>query len=345
MKRPLQSALDKARLNQAVSWNVRLESGDAGEDDWREFTVWLEADADNRLAYDRLEELNQRIESGRDAIRDGLHRLETRDTGVVVEFRRWASRLTAIPRGRAVASLLAASLLVAIGIAQVWRANPASRVYATHIGENKVIELADGSTIHLNTNSRIKVALAENERHVTLDRGEALFRVARDPSRPFIVLAGDRKIQVVGTVFNVLRDQGRLAVTVARGIVAVQAVASSPEGPEKAPARLLAGQQLIHREGSGQTLIREIDPQVVLAWQKGTLTYEDALLSEVLADLNRYFAVPVRPHNAAVASLRFSGVLKVDNEAAVLRRLEEFLPVTAERTRNDIVLRPRSEAK
>ena len=345
MTRPTRSSSESARLDQAVSWHVRLNSGDVGEADWTQFTQWLEADAENRQAFERVENLSDQLDAAKDDIRAGLQQLETADNVVVLAVRRWARQAATAPRGLAAAALVAASLAIAVGLGHFWPTAPTSQVYATHIGEDRLVALADGSIIHLNTNTRISVALADHERDVTLNHGEALFRVAKDPSRPFIVIAGDRKIRVVGTVFNILKHKGRVAVTVAEGIVAVRPVADSQGQATQATATLTAGRQLIHEEATGETRIRDVDPQTVLAWQEGNLTYDDTPLSEVVRDLNRYFPVHVQPQNAAVAALRFSGVLKVDNEDAVLRRLEEFLPVSVERSNHKIILRPKAVAR
>ena len=348
MTRARQTSSDRARLDQAVSWHVRLHSGEAGESEWQDFTAWLEADPENRRALERVEDLSEELDAARDEIRAGLRQLEAAkaaDNVVVLTVRRWARQAATAPRGLAAAALVAASLVIAIGLGQLWPGAPASQMYATRIGEQRLVTLADGSAIRLNTDTEITVALADDVRHVTLDHGEALFRVAKDPSRPFIVAVGEQNVRVVGTVFNILKHQGRVTVTVAEGIVAVHpADARRPSSAELA-ATLTAGRQLIHEEGSGQIEIRDVDPGTVLAWQDGNLTYENTPLSEVVRDLNRYFPIPVEPQNAGVAALQFSGVLKIDNEDAVLHRLEEFLPVTADRTDHKIILRPRAVAR
>ena len=115
---------------------------------------------------------------------------------------------------------LAASLTVFVGI-RLTVVGPDAVRYATKTGEMRTIALADGTTVEMNTASTLAVTFTGQERHVTLDQGEALFRVAKDGARPFLVTVGGRDVRDVGTVFNILRDHARTVVTVESGKVSV----------------------------------------------------------------------------------------------------------------------------
>jgi transmembrane sensor len=142
---------------------------------------------------------------------------------------------------------------------------------------------------------------------------------------------------VVGTEFDVLRHDGRLRVTVRRGVVSVQ----SPDETSRAePIVLRAGDQLDHREGERAWVLQKVDPEAAFAWRRGDLVYRDQALADVVEDLNRYFETPVSVTGPA-ASLRFSGVLKIDSQEAVVRRLQAFLPITAARKGEELTLRMR----
>ena len=310
---------DAQRLDDAIAWHVRLNSGDANEATWARFTAWLEADEANLAAYDRVEDLDAQI-----------------DSAIVVEPAPIEFRRTS--RGRrlgwaAAATLLAASLLIGIATRT---SQPSTVQYATPVGETKTVTLADRSTVTLNTDTRIDVALHGGTRGVTLLHGEALFHVAKDTTHPFIVTAGDRAVRVVGTVFDVLRDAGVVTVVVAEGNVAVSQRAAGEKSTE---IHLTSGQRAIGREGSTHEIVEHVNSARALAWREGYLIYDNTPLSSVVNDLNRYFAIHIALADSGVAIRRFSGVLRIDNESAVLARIAQFLHLRAERTDDGIVLR------
>ena len=96
-------------------------------------------------------------------------------------------------------------------------------IYETRIGEQNSITLVDGSVIQLNTDSHIQVNYEKNQRSIVLMAGEAHFEVAKDPSRPFVVKAGDGMVRAVGTAFTVRINPEALKVIVTEGKVALAA--------------------------------------------------------------------------------------------------------------------------
>jgi transmembrane sensor len=194
---------------------------------------------------------------------------------------------------------------------------PKAALYATAVGEHRHVVLADGSTIDLNGGTRLSVVLRRHERDVALDEGQAVFAVAHDARRPFQVAAGDRIIRDVGTEFDVRRRARLLTVTVASGAVEV-----SPLGAASGEAfRLHPGQQLIHEEGSAVARLQTAEPDQALGWRTGKLVYRSQPLAQVVADLNAQFKTPIRIADPALAATPISGVLILDNEDAVVRRL------------------------
>ena len=300
----------------AADWRARLDSGDAGEQDWVQFTAWLEENPDNRLAFDRLDAVLAEVDLHKD-------RME-RPSAKIIRFPAWKKAAAAVA--------LAASILAAFVIARP----AAETTWATRTGEHRDVTLADGSVVHLNTATRIAVALDGRQRKVRLESGEALFEVQPDAGRPFTVAAGDQTIEVVGTAFNVLRHDQTVSVTVSHGVVRATAAGA-------APARLTAGNQYIRHENQIAYTVTMVDAGAATAWRDGRLAYDNAELSKVVSDLNRNFEKPVVIADPAVGNLRFSGVLKLDEIDDVIRRLEGFLPIAAEPQGNGIVLRARSE--
>jgi transmembrane sensor len=245
-------------------------------------------------------------------------------------MRAWAWRTAA---GLAAAAAAAVVAFVAVNSTSPVRED----VYQTARGETRTLNLADGSRIDLGSASRLSVRLGPKLRHVELVDGEAAFDVTRDAARPFLIAAGERDIRVVGTAFDVLRHDGRLRVTVLRGVVAVQ----PPQGSTAAaPVLLKVGDQYQHDSGQSLSSVRRVDPEDAFAWRRGELVYMDQPLEEVVSDLSRYFSTPLRVIGPA-GRLRFSGVLKIDAEEKVVRRLQGFLHITAEHGPDGYILRMR----
>lgn len=320
----------RAAREAAADWFARLQADEADEADWRAFHQWLKADPLHQPAYESVEALW--IELDEQAV-DVRARLAPPPA---TPLRPRARRSRPLWPILATAGALAAGIAVAVFVVPAQRPTGAAVDYATAKGEMQLVALADGSKVRLNSGSRIQVRLDRDARRVTMGDAEAAFDVAKDPGRPFLIAAGDRTIRVVGTEFDVLNHGGRFVVTVRRGVVEV---GPADDGAAQ-PVRLAAGQQL-SRDDGGVSVVRTVDPDIAFAWRERRLIYQGQSLGLIVEDLNRYFATPIRVEGS-VTALKFSGVLMVDGEDAVVRRLEAFLPVSAERRPGEIVLRERS---
>jgi transmembrane sensor len=317
---------------EAARWFARLQGDASTGEDWLAFERWLGASPAHVRAYEQLERLWVDLDYAPVA----------RDLGgrpLLAARRRSSSRRGRPNPGRTAwlgaGAAVAASLLVAVAVGL--HAPPtAVQILRTAPGEIRQVTLADGSRIRLNAASQITVSLGRDARRVRMGDAEAAFDVAHDARRPFLIAVGDRQVRVVGTEFNLRHRDDVVDLTVRRGTVEVRPT----DAPQASPTRVTVGQELTHVEGGGQVL-KASDPQAAFAWINGQLIYRDRPLSDVAADLSRRFATPVRTADARTAALRFTGVLVTDNEADVLRRLEAFAPVRAERTPGGIVLHRR----
>ena len=322
--------------DQAATWFARLQGEDADGGDWLAFEGWLAVPA-HATAYERLESLWLALEDDAPAIQAVLDAppaaLPRRPLP-----RRAAERRPSRRAWLAAGGALAASLVAGVFVVANWPA-PAepAQAFRTAAGEVRDIALADGTHIKLNGASSMSVRLARDARRVQMADAEATFDVAHDPQRPFLIAVGDRQVRVVGTEFNINHHDGETALTVRRGVVEVRPV----DQPTATPTRLVVGQQLRHRDGQAQSTVSTTDPDNAFAWTQGQLIYRDAPLSQVAADLSRRLPRPVRAADPATGAMRFTGVLVIDNEDAMLRRLEAYAPVKAEPVRGAIVLRRR----
>lgn len=299
---------------QAQGWFVRLNGADASEAEWLAFQDWLEADVAHQAAYDRVEQLWVDL----DAIPASA--LPANDEiGDVRPTRR--------PRWLVPAVGMAAAVLLAVG---VWPLlSDGGDVYRTD-DQSRTVELADGSVIYLNRHSDMKVRLKDGRREVTLSNGEAAFDVAHDASRPFVITAGDHSVQVLGTAFNVVNHEGRFTVSVERGVVAV-----TPAHADTS-LRLTAGQR-VDQLGDTDVVMSRVDPERASAWRTGVLVYRNTALTEIADDLSRYLDKPVNV-SASAREIRFTGALRVGEEAIMLEQLRELAPVQVSRSRDGVEL-------
>ena len=326
--------------SQAVAWLARLDVPDAAEADWLALADWMDAAPENREAFDRAERLSFEIAAlAPDLIRglDVSDAAAAAQTATAPAPRRARANRAPMRQWAWAGAGMAAAACVVVAIAPALQPPAPTVAYETAKGETKAVTLADGSHINLNSDTRIAVRLERHTRNVEMARGEAAFEVAPDKSRPFLIAAADRRIRVVGTEFNVLDSQGMVRVTVRRGIVGVTPVSADPNAEG---VLLRAGDQLEHRTGEQVSAVHRVDPEVAFAWRSGDLVYRDQPLKEVVGDLNRYFNTPVRVTGPA-ADLKFSGVLMIDTEDEVVRRLQAFLPIAVDRASDGLVLRLR----
>ena len=195
--------------------------------------------------------------------------------------------------------------------------------FATTLGERRHVALPDGSMIDLNSRSRLQVRFEKDRRLIELTEGEAMFSVEHDTSRPFVVEAGSGKITVTGTRFDVRRDVTQTRVAVEQGTVKVQ----GRHAPDNEFINLTAGLGT-HVDTNGVVArAYAVNPAELTAWRNGKLVFNNASLSEVVAEVSRYREKPLTVANPAVAGLRLTSVFKSDNTDALLKALPNILPV------------------
>lgn len=226
---------------------------------------------------------------------------------------------------------IASSLLLAlaVGVGAHWARLGGER-FTTTVGGLASVSIADGSKITLNTDSRVHVKLTKSERRIELDRGEAFFEVAKDRDRPFVVDAGGRRIEAVGTKFSVRRNSGSVEVIVTEGRVRVDETV------------LTAG--MIGLAGEDGLLVQRKnleDAELHLSWRRGVLMFRELPLYEAAAELNRYNVRKLVVADPAVGELKVEGNFRPTNVMAFVRLLEAGFPVRAEIEDDRIVLSAR----
>jgi transmembrane sensor len=203
-------------------------------------------------------------------------------------------------------------------------ARTTQRDYVTAKGERREIELPDGSTLSLNTDTAVEVEYSQARRLVHLRRGQAIFSVAHDAGRPFVVHAADRRVQATGTLFDVYLAQDRLQVVLAEGEVIVSGMDAASAGTS--PVRLAPGQAFVSRAGMADE-VRAADVHRAFRWRDGFVEFNDETLAAAVAEMNRYSDHPATVLDERAAALRISGVFRTDRPEEFLSVIRELLPV------------------
>jgi transmembrane sensor len=197
--------------------------------------------------------------------------------------------------------------------------------------------LADGSTVDLNAQTSLEVVFTTRQRNVRLSRGEAYFHVAKNPRRPFIVTAADRRVIAVGTAFNVRLDADSMSVTLVEGKVRTEQMGATQGEGE---VFLAPGQQLVtKRQGGARALarpapayfLRTTDVEKVTGWRAGRVFLDDLPLVDAVAEMNRYSTVQIVVTEPLLRNLRVSGMFRAGEQDAFVAALEQYYPILAKR--------------
>lgn len=244
---------------------------------------------------------------------------------------------------------LAAAACLAIAIAINWT-NPAQpqEQFGTDIGEQRSIGLSDGSIVHMNTRSRVRVAFSDTARDVYLLDGQAIFKVKHDAARPFRVHVDSTVVQAIGTQFDVHRLKDRTNVAVIEGVVQI---ISGTEGKldaetlSKLPenTKVPAGESIVIVADGKLTPHVAISPQDAGAWQQRRLIFRNHTLAEIAEEFNRYNHTQLRVEGETLRTLRFTRlVLDAGDPQTLLDYLARERPIVTERVGDELVIRMQS---
>jgi len=281
----------------AARWVVRRNGAapDALPD--ARFTKWYGASDQHARCYDSVAALwRQMNQVSGDALRQALARdLQRRKR-----------------RGKIIAAV---SCSVAFCGVFLWQSGAWWRWQAdavTAAGEIREVVLADGSRVLLDAQSAIRSDLSGTERRVTLLRGRALFTVARDPQRPFVVATPEARATALGTRYEVSHLQPDTTdVSVLESQVRVDCAVCAPG----TAAQVLSPDQHAGVKASGIT-VDPVDANAAAAWAERKLLLRDVPLADAVAQLNRYTGMTTWIEDAA-GKRRISSVVAVDNPDAL----------------------------
>lgn len=326
---------------EAASWHLTVSSENVTAQELHDFEKWLADSPENEQAFQRVEMFlaasdTLKSQAGREggelATRlDHLisksyaslpHRGSTNDSRSVMRMfgRKW------LVGGAGVA--IAASVMV-VAMFSVWfTPAPATNVFETATGQRVVVALADKSTIQLNTQSRVTVLYSANKRRIRLERGEAVFSVAKNPARPFVVETPAGRVTALGTIFGVRVQKEGTKVIVLEGVVRVNSKDKDTQSGADQAGDLKS--RLVHVNQTAE-IVKHVSPVATLSkdavgramsWREGRLEYLNEPLGRVIGDLNRYRKDKIIIADSSIENMTIGGIFNTTNTDFVLFLLQ-----------------------
>jgi len=338
--RPRRDAIDA----QAREWMSCLYSGEITERERAGFQAWLAESADHRAAFRMLDDLWTSLDRVPD-IENGWFESSAVASNFTTPFQGglrsgWRTVLRTAAKAGIAAGLVASIAAIATLTTLNLMGRVDERQFATTLGEVRTLGLTDGSQLVMRADTAIVAGMSAEERSVTIERGGAYFDVTKDEDRPFVVSAGAVDIRVHGTAFDVLKGPSSVTVSVTHGRVAVSEVA---EDSGAQSVELTGGQQVTVAADGTFGAITEFDPKRVLSWRDGRLSYFNARLEDIIADVNRYRTLKIGIEDAALEDLRITTMFRVEHTDQMLAGIEATEPVTIVRSPTSITIRRRED--
>jgi transmembrane sensor len=337
---PGSSVLGLAPDEAASYWTVRLAEG-FSDCEQVEFDAWLASSSANANAFGRAKRAWDMFETaGEDP-----HLSALREAALAVGPEPWRRWWLGLGVG------IAASLLAVVGVKSLMfapqtspriavaaksalpsnhRKGGSQSQFSTDKGERRTIQLMDGTALTLNTDSAVRIEYSPSRRFVTLLRGQVLFQVAKDHSRPFVVQVADRQVTALGTVFEVTLETNRTKVMLVEGKVVVDDFGGRPsKAATTAPIMLKPGQELIANSGSVPQL-GSVDVEQQLRWREGFVEFDDVALADAVREVNRYSQRQIVVRDADVGKLQISGIFRTGDPDRFCAIVSELLPVRSQ---------------
>lgn len=332
---PDRNAIDAA----AADWLLTVEEGALSPDQAAAFEAWRAASPLHAAAYDRLAGVWGAFDEAK-ALADFAG---TEEDAEVLRQDRVGATVPVWQRRSFLA--VAASLAVAVGLGvAVQMQPPPADMYQTAVGEQADVALPDGSSIEMNTDSRLGVTYAPAARIVRLERGEAYFDVAPDQDKPFTVQTPHGAVTAVGTAFTVRVRGGEIDVLVAEGRVALTppgAGVTDPGAPQ-----LVAGQRAVYDRTVEQ--VETLAPTAMaqeLSWRQGMLAFSGSTLADVVRDIGRYTDVTIVIADENLHALPVTGYFGIGEVEEMIEALELMAGLTAERRGDRMVVLSRAPTR
>jgi transmembrane sensor len=234
------------------------------------------------------------------------------------------------------------AVLLVVSLVLTYIAHLGPETIRTGAGERREVTLVDGSVVRLSPNTTLRVRFTEQERWVRLSRGDAVFRVAKNRAKPFLVETDHARVRAVGTEFGVEYQENVVIVTVEEGRVAVTQPATGLAPLERAlpqiEVSLGADQQVVVPQAGPMGSIRKVDSRRELSWADGRLVFEQEPVAEVVKRFNRYNRIQIQIRDPKLAARPVSAVFDASDPEAFIAFLESVANVRVTRSSSDMIV-------
>ncbi|MGH8242905.1 MAG: FecR family protein [Steroidobacteraceae bacterium] len=312
---------------EATNWFVEFRAGDADEAARRVFSEWVRVSPQHVRAYLEIAAIwneGAALDPERRYGDEELVALAVNDTVVSLPGGTPATPTDAHPVAASRPAFtrrfaMAATVLLAMGVLFSWlKLNEG--VFRTGAGEQRSLVLADGSTVQLNSRSKLRVRFGEDQRDVELLEGQALFQVAKDAERPFVVKADGVAVRAVGTQFDVYKRKDSTTVTVLEGKVEV---ASDTSAQAVGKGIVLAAGEQVTVTSAGANEPRHADVAAATAWTQRRIVFDSATIADVAQEFNRYNARQIVLQDTDMTYLKNSVEFTSTDPTSLIRFLRE----------------------
>jgi transmembrane sensor len=321
MMSPLRRLFDR-RPTTAEGWLARMSRSDVDARDQAGLLAWLESDPDHLADYEIAKADYAALSELRGALAVDLARLNGHRWPARRD-RRWVLAGGGVMAAAAVAAVLVPTLMASSPYA-------GAIDYVSAPGQIRDIALADGTTITLDADSAVRVALHDDARRVVLERGAAYFDVAHDAAVPFQVAVADRRVIVTGTRFTTRLRGEKAEVSLLEGRVAIGAGDVRSRGALDRAQVLQPGDRARFTPFSVGLHVAKTDVELETAWRQRRLVFHDATLAEVVAEAGRYADRPLVIADPRLARMRVTAVLPLEGQGALVDRMAALLPIRVE---------------
>ncbi len=321
--KPSASSLSR---EQALKWAVRLQSGEWTEADRQSLECWLREDPAHQYELERFTEIWSKLAETPPLLTEEISEAEQYWESHAPLF--WSARRGNFLRWGQTCAVMGAIIVVVLGLGWWWpNMTGPMQFYQTAKGEQQTIKLGDGSTVVMNTDSKLSVQLSDHERIVKLQQGEALFTVAHDNQRSFEVHAGVGIVRDIGTKFLVHQSPKKVQVAVLEGIVEVELNKNQDMRQTSRLRELIAGEQVHYTYESEMSSIDAFNSDADLAWVDGKLIFVEKPLKEVLSEWARYRSETIQLDDPSLGTIPISGVFYINNIGSFFQALQKVLPI------------------
>jgi transmembrane sensor len=328
MTRTTENNPSSAIRAEAAQWFARLHTPACSEETRQEFAQWINVNTQHELAYEQCRTLwliSGSLKSDATLKRELAGAYER-----IEELRADTSGKSPKVKSPVWQRYAQAAAVFMVGLVFVFTMGQTKpQEYITHVGEQRLVQLADGSTVMLNTNTKIQVSYNNQKRRIDLIQGEAYFDVSKDPKRPFEVIADNSLVRAVGTEFNVALLNRAVDVDVAEGIVEFEIPTATPTAGKssstKVAAKLKVGEAAQYQRGDNNVKTRNANLARVSAWQVRKIYFDANTLEEAVAEYNRYTQQKISVVDSDLNQQRITGIFHVGDLDAFIFSLEQGL--------------------